>query len=287
MTFEKRSAPSHDPVGRLLVLLELERTDDDHFVVDNPDRGYGSRVFGGQVAAQALRAASHTVTADHLAHSLHAYFIRQGRPGVPIVYAVERTRDGRSFSTRRVLALQEDEAIFEMALSFHRTEGGVDYQQPIAADVPSPDEAEDVLSVIPDDAKPYLPMEVREIGGTPPGPDGYVQATRRVWMRLRRSIPDDPVLHRCALTFLSDMGAMIGARAPLPELPIEKLRGASLDHAIWFHRPMRADDWFLYELRCVSNAGSRGLTAGTMHAQDGTLGVSVTQEALLRRLEPH
>ena len=278
---------AHDPVGRLLDLLDLGAPDGpDRYVVANPDRGYGERVYGGQVAAQALRAASSTVDAPLLVHSLHAYFIRPGRPGVPIVYAVERTRDGRSFATRRVLATQKDEAIFEVSTSFHVPEDGVDYQQPMATDVPSPAEAGNVVSFIPDDARPYLPMEMLELGPTEPRADGYVEATRRVWVRLKRPIGDDLAVHRCVLTFLSDMGALVAARAPVPELALERLMGASLDHALWFHRPMRADEWFLYELRSVSNAGARGLAMGTMHSVDGTLGVSMAQEALLRVRRP-
>ncbi len=125
---------------------------------------------------------------------------------------------------------------------------------------------------------------MRELGPTEADADGWHASTRRVWMKVKRELPDDPLLHVCVLTFLSDMGAVMGARAPLPEQPLSRLMGASLDHAVWFHRPMRADDWFLYDLHAVSNAGARGLTRGTMHSIDGVLGVSVAQEALLRVL---
>lgn len=275
--------PPDDPVGRLLRLFDLERIGEDRFAMHNPDPRHAERVFGGQVAAQALRAAAHTVEVDHPPHSLHAYFIRPGKPGVPIVYEVERTRDGRSFTTRRVLAVQDDEPIFETSVSFHRAESGVDYQQPMPADVAAPEDAPTMIGIMRDELRAYLPMEIVELAPTPPGPDGYVQATRRAWMRLKRTIDaSDPVLHRCILAFLSDMGAMVGACAPVPELRLDRLMGASLDHAVWFHRPMRADEWFLYELRSVSNAGSRGLAVGTMHSRSGVLGASVAQEALLR-----
>jgi acyl-CoA thioesterase-2 len=271
-----------DAVDRLLALLDLEQTAADRFRTGNPDPGWGNRVFGGQVAAQAIRAAVATVDPDRYPHSLHAYFIRPGRPGVPIDLEVERTRDGRSFTTRRVLARQSDEVIFEMSTSFHVTEPGVDYQMPLRADVPAPDEVSDGVSFIPREARDWLPVELREVGVDGPDERGWYASTRRVWMRVKRALSDDALLHACVLTFLSDMGAVMGARAPLDEQPLSRLMGASLDHAVWFHRPIRADEWFLYDLHAVSNAGARGLTRGTMHAIDGVLGVSVAQEALLR-----
>jgi acyl-CoA thioesterase-2 len=273
-----------DSVDRLLELLDLEPTGTDRYRVANRDPGYGNRVFGGQVAAQAIRAAVATVDPDRSPHSLHAYFIRPGRPGVPIEFEVERTRDGRSFTTRRVVASQNDEVIFEMSTSLHVTEHGVDYQMPLWSDLPAPETLTDRVSFIPDETSDRLPVEMRELGPTEADEDGWYASTRRVWMRTKRRLPDDPVLHVCVLTFLSDMGAVMGARAPLPEQPLSRLMGASLDHAVWFHRPIRADEWFLYDLHAVSNAGARGLARGTMHAVDGRLGVSVTQEALLRVL---
>jgi acyl-CoA thioesterase-2 len=273
-----------DAVDRLMGLLDLERVGPDRYRTDNPDPGWGHRVFGGQVAAQAIRAAVATVEPDRYPHSLHAYFIRPGRPGVPIDFDVERTRDGRSFTTRRVLARQRDEVIFEMSTSFHVTEPGVDYQMPLRTDVPAPAEVSDRVSFIPDEARDWLPVELREVGASPPDEHGWYASTRRVWMRVKRPLVDDSLLHACMLTYLSDMGAVMGARAPLKEQPVSRLMAASLDHAVWFHRPIRADEWFLYDLHAVSNAGARGLTRGTMHAIDGVLGVSVAQEALLRVL---
>lgn len=274
-----------DPVGRLLRLLDLDDLGGDRFGVDNPDRGFGPRVFGGQVAAQALRAAQATVDVDHAVHSLHAYFLRPGVPGVPITYAVDRIRDGRSFTTRTVVARQGDDAIFEQSVSFHRREGGADYQRPIATDVPGPEEVPDAGGPFPDAVRPLIPVEMRELGPTPADADGFHSSTRRAWMRLKRRVPDDPAVHEALLAFLSDMGAMVGARAPLPSQPLDRLMGASLDHAMWFHRPMRADEWFLYDLTALSNAGSRGLAVGTMHTGAGVLGVSVAQEALLRVID--
>lgn len=273
---------SPDAVDRLLGALDLAAEGPDRFVAANADRGFGPRVFGGQVAAQALRAAVATVDADRRPHSLHAYFLRPGRPGAPIAFEVERTRDGRSFTTRRVLARQDDEVIFEMSTSLHVVDPGVDYQRPLARDVPPPDSVPDRVGLVPPELVDRLPVELRELGPTAPDADGWYASTRRVWMRVKRRLADDPLLHVCVLTFLSDMGAVMGARAPLPEQPLDRIQGASLDHAVWFHRPIRADDWFLYDLHAVSNGGARGLARGTIHSLDGTLGASVAQEALLR-----
>jgi acyl-CoA thioesterase-2 len=271
-----------DPVDKLLELLDLAAVGDDRFEVPNPDRGFGNRVFGGQVAAQALRAGQHTVPDEHHAHSLHASFLLPGRPGIPITYEVDRLRDGRSFTTRRVEARQGDDRIFTAIASFHKDEPGADYQVPIADDVPAPDDSPSRMLFIPEGEIPKLPFEMRELGGVEPDERGWLRSTRRAWMRLTRRIGDDPAMHQALLTFFSDMGAVLAAWAPLPEQPIERIMGASLDHSLWYHRPIRVDEWFLYDGHAVSNSGSRGLMRGTMHAEDGTLGVSIAQEALLR-----
>jgi acyl-CoA thioesterase-2 len=275
-----------DRVQSFLAQFEFENELGDHFRAANPDRGFGTRVFGGQVAGQALTAATRTVDADHHPHSLHAYFLRPGRPGIPIDYDVERTRDGRSFTTRRVLAHQGDENIFEMSCSFARHEDGFDYQLPLADDVPAPDDSPDGMGFIPETERSRIPFEMRELGPSQPDGHGWYPSSRRAWMRVRGELPDDPLLHACMLTYLSDMGAVMGAMAPSGDYPRDRTMAASLDHAIWFHRPMRADQWFLYDLHAVSNHGSRGLVRGTLHAADGTLGVSITQEALLRVVPP-
>lgn len=277
---------TEDPVARLLALLRLEVVDTDRYRVENPNVGYGDRVFGGQVAAQALRAATSTVEVAHHVHSLHAYFLRPGRPGVPIDYEVERTRDGRSFTTRRVLARQGTEVIFETSVSFHTVEDGNDYQLPRAQDVPDADAAPDRFIFIPEEARPYLPMELKELGPSEPDDQGFYASTRRAWIRIKGRLSDDPVEHQCVLTYLSDMGAVFGAMPPSGDRPWERIMGASLDHAMWFHRPMRADEWFLYDLHALSNAGARGVTRGTMHTEAGMLGVSIVQEALLRAYDP-
>jgi acyl-CoA thioesterase-2 len=272
-----------DSVDRLIGVLHLEPTGTDRYRAPNHDMNPGNRVFGGQVAAQALHAASSTVGPEHAAHSMHAYFVRPGRNGIPIDLEVERTRDGRSFTTRRVLALQGDEVIFEMSASFHRIEEGRDYQLGLPLDVPAPEDAPARMLFMPESMRSRMPMDMREVGSSGPDEHGWYPSTRRVWMRIKRPIGDDPVLHQSLLAYLSDMGAMFGALAPPADGGRPNfLMGASLDHALWFHRPMRADEWFLYDLHAVSNASSRGLARGTMHSHDGVLGVSVAQEALLR-----
>jgi acyl-CoA thioesterase-2 len=273
-----------DSVDRLIELLTLEPCGDDRYESPNPDRGFGHRVFGGQVAAQALRSALYTIGDDRHVHSMHAYFLRPGVPGQPIRYEVDRIRDGRSFTTRRVVAWQ-DEPIFSTSISFHVPEPGVDYQQPIGLDVPTPEDAPDDWGMIPDEARDLIPIEFKELGPTEPDAHGFFASTRRAWMRIKRELPDDPDLHAAMIAYLSDMGAVMGARAPLPEQPLDRLMGASLDHSLWFHRPLRADEWFLYDLRAISNSDSRGLAVGTLHAADGTLGVSVAQEAMLRVID--
>lgn len=278
----RHAIPDGDPVERLVHLFDLDRVDDDVFEEPNRDRGFGDRVFGGQVAACSLRAASNTVEVDHHVHSLHAYFLRPGKPGIPIRYHVDRHRDGRSFTTRAVVAKQGDEVIFNASLSYQTHEDGMEYQVPIA-DVPAPDEAPANLGFIPEEAREHIPMELVVLDRPPADDRGVYPSSRRVWMRIKRRLPDDPALHTAMIAFLSDMGAVEGAWAPVEELDITKVMGASLDHSLWFHRPMRADEWFLYDLQTVSNSNSRGLARGTMHSLDGTLGVSVSQEALLRR----
>lgn len=271
-------------IDRILDLLDLEVIDRDLYRGRNPKNRWNHRVFGGQVAAQALRAATLTVETDHSPHSLHSYFLRPGKPGVPIVFLVERIRDGTSFTTRRVVARQHGEAIFSLAASFHRSEPGGEYQIPPAA-VPRPDEPTGFTETILRRFNTASPFEVRELGPDGPDDSGIFTSARRVWIRTRGEMPDDPDLHACMLTYVSDMGVVFAARIALglpfdPTAPGQMM--ASLDHAVWFHRPLRADDWVLYDLKPVSNGGARALVHGSMHAADGTLGLSVTQEALLR-----
>jgi len=267
-----------DALGRLVSLLDIERVEVDIFRGANPGSSPG-RVFGGQVAAQALRAAGVTVEADHRAHSLHSYFMRPGRPGVPIVYRVERIRDGRSFTTRRVVAIQQGEAIFNLDASFQRAEDGLDHEVAMPVGVPDPES----LPSREHGGWHHGPMDERDVPApVAPGGDGRV-AARQVWVRAAGELPDEPALHACVIVYLSDMGPTGAARHPhRASVPREAFRNASLDHAVWFHRAARADDWLLYTLEPVSTGGGRGLAWGTMHTRAGRLAAVVSQEVLLR-----
>lgn len=262
----------------LLDLFDLEEIDVDIFRGRTPDGGPG-RLFGGQVAAQSLRAAAATVPEHHRVHSLHAYFLLPGRPGHPIVFNVNRVRDGRSFTTRQVAAVQRGETIFGLAASFHAEEQGPVYESPAPAGVPSPDD----LGPDSDAATRWhfgsrwpiarLEFDPEPVPGGP---------TRRMWVRIDAELPDDPVLHRCLIAFLSDMGMVSASRKAIDHGGRDRFMGASLDHALWFHSDARADEWLLCEMRPTSVRGARGLAFGTIHSRAGRLVASVAQEALLR-----
>jgi acyl-CoA thioesterase-2 len=274
---------NHPSLVRLLDMLDLERLDRDLYRAKaTPESEAHGRLFGGQVAAQALRAATLTVEVDHHCHSLHGYFLRPGRPGLPLLLHVERIRDGRSFSTRRITVRQEGEAIFNLSASFQKREAGHEYEVTIAPDVPGPtDEEFDWPSSQFSEFAARMPFEMRDIGPTPADEHGQVASTRRAWMRAKGGLPDDSDLHLCLATFISDMGAVFAAALSVVSNPME-LMGASLDHAMWFHRPLKVDDWFLYDLSPISSQAGRGLVKGAMYAADGSHAVSVTQEALIR-----
>lgn len=298
-------------------LLALDETGPDRYGAITPAEG-PPRLFGGQVAAQSLRAATLSVAEDRAVHSLHSYFVRPGRPGLPLQLVVERIRDGRSFATRRVTAVQEDEAIFVLDASFHVTEEGFDWHVPMDAETPAPDEVppRDVFGRRPpwakgadtaknDDATPDdgtaeddAAEDQEEV--TPPGAPPGVRFRRPraaslfemrplrlgedfslhpSWVRLAEPIGDDPSLHACALTYVSDMAVVRAAVAPGAPL---SWGGASLDHAVWFHRPFRIDEWLLFSAEPLTNFGARGLARGSFHRQDGTLVASFVQECLLR-----
>ncbi|HUF34220.1 MAG TPA: acyl-CoA thioesterase II [Acidimicrobiales bacterium] len=263
-----------DDMSRILRLLDLEE-DGDAFVAPTPSDG-PERLFGGQVASQSLRAATLTVGEDRLPHSLHAYFMRPGRPGTPLRLEVDRLRDGRSFTTRGVTASQDGEPIFSLTASFHIAEAGDDWQLP-APGAPDPESFEAPDSPFTRFAS-MSPFELRPV--SKPAPGGF-PIIHPFWVRTKGPLPDDPALHACVLAFISDMGVVGSARAPGSSLPA-RFMGASLDHALWFHRPARADDWLLFSVDPMSNAGSRGLARGTMHTRDGVLVASLAQEALLR-----
>ena len=279
-------------VKDLLAILDLEELDINLFRGNSPQSGW-QRVFGGQVIGQALVAAVRTVEASRPPHSMHAYFLLPGDPKVPIIYDVERLRDGGSFTTRRVTARQHGHPIFSMLVSFHGEEVGLDHQAKMP-DVPGPDSLpseaevrEKVLPTMPDPVRKYYererPIELRPVEfGRYLGqkiPDGKFH----VWMKTTGKLPDDPAVHRAVLAYTSDMGLRDTALVPHGRTLFEKdFMAASLDHALWLHRPFRADEWLLYAQDSPNLHGSRGFARGLIFKQDGTLVASVTQEGLVR-----
>lgn len=273
------------PAGPLPTIPELLAVDPigtERFRGVSPLDWPGSRVFGGLVAGQALRAACATVP-DAQPHSLHAYFLRLGRPELPMDHTVTRVRDGRSFATRSVEVAQAGEVIFTMLASFHRPEPGEEYQVARAFDAAGPDDDHpgEVLAHL----AALKDLEVRDLGPTAPEADGTFRSTRRMWLRVRGPLPDDPALHACILVFLSDMGIVTAARPPRTPLAWDTVMAASLDHNVWFHRPVRVDEWLLSDLHSLSVSGARGLARGVLHDASGRLVASLTQEALVRPTE--
>lgn len=275
----------------LVSLLDLEAIEVNIFrgVSTDEDR---VRVFGGQVAGQALIAASRTVDEPgRRVHSLHSYFLRPGDPKRPILYEVDRIRDGRSFSTRRVVAIQNGKAIFNLQASFHGDEsGGPDFHLTMNEDLGSPDDLPDFHTRMAPHRERIgawfdqpRPIDLRYVDGDPMSREGGSNEGQHVWMRANGSLPDDPVLHACVLTYASDMTLLDTTLLPFGlAFDHPGLQMASLDHAMWFHRPFRADDWLMYQQRAISTGGSRGLAGGAIFTADGSLAVSVVQEGLAR-----
>jgi acyl-CoA thioesterase-2 len=272
---------SSTPLDRLLRRLDLEQQDRDTFVGD-PGQGGGS-LFGGLVAAQSVIAAGRTVSTGGL-HSLHGYFLRPGRHGVPIRFSVDRVRDGRTFTTRQVLAQQSGEAIFSLSASFAKPEEGISHQDPMP-ETPGPEalpEWEDLRTILLRTARrPDGPIEVRVCDPDSADPNVRLPARRRVWMRLRGTLPDDPLLHAAMLVFASDRTLIRTAARP-HGLTWHLRTVASLDHAVWFHRAARFDGWVLYVSESPVAHAARALIFGAMYSHDGTRIASVTQEGLLR-----
>jgi acyl-CoA thioesterase-2 len=257
----------------LVALLDLERTGPDTFIGANPLTG-PERLFGGHVLGQALRAAIHTTTEDRRPDSLHAYFIRAGRLEEPITYQVTRTRDGRSFSTRQVTAIQDGKAILILATSFHIDEPGVDWQQP----TPFAAGELDSLPPVQDGHMSWSAFEIRSPG--PRTPDEF-PVRHPVWLRTRQPMPDDPIVHLCVLASMSDVAVAPSGRGSYDG---PAFAGASLDHALWIHRPCRVDEWLRIETTAVSNSASLGLTMGGIHAADGSHVASLGQGVLIRSI---
>lgn len=276
-------------VDELIRLLDLEDIEDDVFRGVSPDIDM-QRVFGGQVAGQALVAASRTVGDDRDIHSLHAYFLRPGDPKRPILYEVDRQRDGRSFATRRVVAIQHGRPIFNLSASFHIREDGYEHQFEMPVDVPPPeglDDFETRWAPYADRLGDWLarprPIDVRYADWTPRDRREALAPTSRVWAKANGVLPDDPVLHACVVTYLSDMTLLDTTLLPHPHTYMnQNVQMASLDHAMWFHRPFRADEWLLYDQDTPSAAGGRGLARGFFYTPDGALAISVVQEGLIR-----
>ncbi len=281
-----------DPVGDLLALLDLERLELDLFRGQSPDEEESQRVFGGQVIAQALVAAYRTVE-GRKCHSLHAYFIRPGDPKVPIIYQVDHSRDGGSFTTRRVVAIQHGKQIFNMAASFHVDEDGFHHQHDMPV-VASPDDIGDRLEWrrrfagrLPERHRGHFlrprPVEIREIDPLDPLKPEKTTDNHHLWFRVAREIDEAPWLHHCLMAYASDMALLgTGNRPHGVSWMTGDVMSASLDHAMWFHAPIRFDDWHLYAMDSPYAGGGRSFNRGKIFNRSGELVASVAQEGLMR-----
>lgn len=253
------------------------RPDGDGFVGDAPS-WFGDLLFGGFILGQGVYAASRTASEGRRIHSLHTYFMRPVLAGTPVRYAVSPVRDGRAFSLRRLDASQDGKPVFTMACSFTADVDGYDYDQYKASDAPDPDDIDPTIGPT-DWAAPWLrTWQQAWLGPTPPEPDGTRRSTSRVWLRVARALPDDPHLHAAFVAFVSDMTGTGGR--PL-HLDGDTTGMTSVDHAVWFHRPARADEWLLYDVHALVNAGGRGLLRGTIHRRDRSIAASVAQELVV------
>jgi acyl-CoA thioesterase II len=276
-------------VDGLLQLLDLERIEDNIFRGNSPDEDR-QRVYGGQVAGQALVAAARTIGEDKHVHSLHAYFLRGGDPSVPIVYEVARIRDGRSYGTRRVQAIQHGRPIFHLSASFGLYEDGFTHQFDAPADLPEAESLPDFRERM----APYReqigdwydrprPIDSRYCGPGPWERNVPLPPHQNVWMRANGKLPDDPVLHICVLTYASDMTLLDTTLQPHgASFTAGSVFMASLDHAMWFHRPFRFDEWLLYSQDTPSASHGRGLGRGLVFDLEGRLVASVMQEGVIR-----
>jgi acyl-CoA thioesterase-2 len=259
-------------------LLDLEELDRDLYRAHNPQRSFTPHLYGGQVAAQALRAAAMTVPEDRFPHSMHGYYLRAGVADHPTIMRVTRDRDGRSFSARHVVALQHGEAIFTASASFHVDEQSGDFSGvPMPEDLPEPEGLTERGIGNAD-----VMFELRPVYQEPRAAPHEWDTARRVWGRIREPLPDDRVLHTCGVVYLSDISSGF-AELDVPGLP---RGGASLDHTVYFHRPVRVDGWLFMELEPVSAAGARGVYRGSIHDRAGRLGATLVQENLMRPPPP-
>lgn len=276
----------------LLDLLDLEPLEVNIYRGQNRDIGSG-RAFGGQVFAQALVAARRTLEEDREAHSVHGYFILPGDVSAPIVYFVDRLRDGKSFTTRRVTAIQHGQAIFNMAVSFHRSEEGFTHE-PAMPEVRPPESLQNELELIRAVAHKFpehlrkiytqeRPIDFRPVDPVNPFEPDARPAIKHMWLRALGEMSDEQMVHQAVLAYASDYGLLATALLPHAlSLQMPKIQAASLDHSMWFHRPFRADEWLLYQMESPTAGGARGFTRGSIFSRDGKLVASVAQEGLLR-----
>lgn len=272
----------------LIALLDIEQIDDDLFRGRQPDTER-QQVFGGQVAAQAVQAAERTVDPDFVVHSLHSYFLLPGDHTVPIIFDVDRIRDGRSFATRRVAARQHGRSIYYQTVSFQRHEDGFEHQDRMPADVPGPEDCPPFAEVV---GRPEFwdrewgALDVRHAGASGHGlaDDPERPALARRWIRIAGDLGDDPLMQAAAFTYASDMTLLGTSMVPhLDAVARAEMKVASLDHTIWFHRPFRADRWWLYDQHSPFAGGGRGFSWARVFTEDGTLVASLAQEGLIRR----
>jgi acyl-CoA thioesterase-2 len=281
------------PMQELIATLDLEKLEENLYRGTSPQVGW-QRVFGGQVIAQALVAAQRTVESDRFVHSLHAYFMRPGDPAIPILYEVDRIRDGKSFTTRRVVAIQHGKAIFSLSASFQEDEDGFDHQMAMPP-VPTPEQLtgeSDILSryleKAPEPIRRYW-LRPRPIEFCPAFPDDYfnrkrLEPVQNLWVRTTGPSPDDRRLRSAILAYLSDMTLLdTSLYAHGTSVFDRELQAASLDHAMWFHRDFSLDDWLLYVQDSPSASGARGMTRGSLFSRSGDLIASVAQEGLIRK----
>jgi acyl-CoA thioesterase-2 len=281
-----------EAVKTLLEILDLEQLEVNLFRGRSPQAGW-QRVFGGQVIGQALVAATRTVETTPV-HSLHAYFLLPGDPKVPIIYEVDRIRDGRSFTTRNVTAIQHGHAIFSMLVSFHRDEPGFSHQAEMPK-VPGPDELpgeadirKNIMPMMPESVRNYYererPIELRPVEFKRYISRDYRDPAFHVWIRSTAPLPADPAIHQCVLAYASDMTLLDTSLIPHGRTVFDRtIQAASLDHALWFHRHFRADEWLLYAQDSPNASGARGLSRGLIFSREGKLVATVVQEGLIRQ----
>ncbi len=288
-----RETEKPTPMETVLATLDLETIEMNLFRGNSPQVGW-QRVFGGQVIGQALMAAQRTVEGDRFAHSLHAYFMLPGDPSVPILYQVDRLRDGSSFNTRRVLAIQHGKAIFALTASFQLDEPGFEHQGDMPA-VPMPEELMDEEQIkaryiihAPENVRRYWAgrraIEIRPVSIESYFSRSQPSQKQNIWVRLTGPVPDDRLYQKAVLAYLSDMTLLdVALNAHGTSVLDPSVQVASLDHAMWFHRPFKLDDWLLYSQESPSASGARGFTRGSLFTRSGVLIASVAQEGLIRK----